>query len=123
MATEQVGLLYDGYQRAQRNDTLTRVFRDVTGPDGAMRVCNSQLDFAEAYTATIRDMRSCGVAAVHSGLPIWRLIDKANHVDSQFKIKDFIKAVPGLIKASETSWISDIARVIYYIICMASSRV
>lgn len=100
MAAEQCGRLFDGYQKAVQTGQLNRVFSVINGADGNPMMCNNVDEFADTYTATMRDMRSCGVAAVHSGFPLWQLLEKSKFVDSQFRVADFKESVPGLMKVS-----------------------
>lgn len=93
LADGHAGLLYDGYQKAMQNDDLERVFL----PRGAQPF-QTLLQFSAAYTGTMRDMRSCGVAALHTGLPLYLLKEKAHLIPPGFKAKNFTGRLPFLMK-------------------------
>lgn len=50
------------------------------------------------HTGTMRDMRSYGVASMHTGLPLWVLAQTASLVPKEFQGSDFSKGVPQLIQ-------------------------
>lgn len=100
MAESHAGLLFDGYQRAKTLDNLERVFK----PSGRIYRDNELLAFTAAYTGTIRDMCSCGVAALHTGLPLSQLVNKKHLVSREFNTGGFIERTPYLIKVCDNSY-------------------
>lgn len=101
MADEQVERVFDGYEKAQKENQLDRVFRPVTAATGTVAATSiNQEGFAKQYVTAIRDMRSAGVAAVHSGCPIWKLDEKHKWVGKEFNGTGFKESVPGLVNAS-----------------------
>jgi hypothetical protein len=68
LAASHAGLLFDGYRQAATRNELNRVFFPREG--GPFNEGNGQLRrFSAAYTSTMRDMRSAGVASLHTGIP------------------------------------------------------
>lgn len=94
LATSHAGLLFDGYQRAQLLEQVDRVFK----PRKETFKSNELLAFSAAYTGTIRDMCSCGIAALHTGLPLSKLVEKKNLISREFNTNSFIERTPYVIK-------------------------
>jgi hypothetical protein len=88
-------MLHEGYMRAVQRNDLDRVFVPRTnGPFGAAQL----IAFSQAYTGTMRDMRSCGVAAIYTGLPLWRLREKASLVSREFQGQNFTRRTKYLMR-------------------------
>jgi hypothetical protein len=95
LADSHAGLLLDGYLKAVQRNELERVFVPrANGPFAAGQL----LAFSQAYTGTMRDMRSCGVAAIYTGLPIWILRQKASLVNREFKFRNFNTRAQNLMR-------------------------
>jgi hypothetical protein len=102
LADSHAGLLFEGYQRSCNPiiDRLHRVFLPRVGdPLGPHRL----RDFSEAYTGTIHDMASCGVAAMHTGIPLWNMEDKSRLIAQIFKTRDTTKRLPFLMNVSQSA--------------------
>lgn len=108
LGRNQCRQLFDGYLEARNSGdaNLRRIFKLRIGGNGAeTKYSDAQLnEFRTDFTTSFRDMRSCGVAAMHCGFPLWQLVDKYSLVDRQFRRKkgDFIKRVGVLTKVGSS---------------------
>lgn len=76
LASSHAGLLFDGYKKAAELNELDRVFK-MEGINGGQPFNDNQIvQFSEAYSGTMRDMRSTGVAALTCGFPVYLIGDK-----------------------------------------------
>jgi hypothetical protein len=106
LAESHAGLLFDGYETAkkmdrdkgnQENQELYRVFLPQPRGGGSAPQPFADGDimgFSRAYTGTMRDMRTNGVAALSFGVPVYELIKKVPGIK-----RDNVK---GLMEVSPT---------------------
>jgi hypothetical protein len=99
LAASHAGLLFQGYLTAAASDELDRVFFPREG--GPFNVGNGQLQrFSAAYTGTMRDMRSAGVASLHTGVPLWMLPERRGLINQRFNGRDITRRLPFLMNVS-----------------------
>jgi hypothetical protein len=107
LAASHAGLLFDGYQKAANGNELDRVFLPR---EGVPFDTNQLREFSAAYTATMRDMRSAGVASLHTGIPLWLLPDRSALINRRFNGRDitrrllFLMNVSAMVSASR-AWL------------------
>jgi len=104
MVKEQAKQLFDGYHTAALKEdkaVLPRVFQ--IGPNQHVLRQNQFLLFKERYTCMMRDMGSCGLAAMKTGLPLFKLLRHTNLLPTELQGPDYGKTVPKLVKVSMAS--------------------
>lgn len=99
LAASHAGLLFDGYKKAADNGEVDRVFLPRSAaPFGP----NDVVQFSEAYSGTMRDMRTCGVAALHCGIPVYLLKKKQALINSHFPNTFVVKRANQVIQVMRT---------------------
>ena len=88
-------MLLDGYQKAFQGHELERVF--LVTPDTPQTLATAAA-FSEAFTGTMRDMQSCGIASIHTGVPLWMLKEKRALVQQTFQGTGFLASVCRLVE-------------------------
>ena len=92
----QAEVLFDGYQKAKQATELDRVFL-VTE---ATKNLQTTTAFSEAFTGTMRDMQSCGIASNHTGIPLWKLRENKSVLKQAFQGDGFVQSLGVLIEVS-----------------------
>jgi hypothetical protein len=100
-ANEPCRPVFEGYQRAAACNELNHVFFPREDGPFIGGSCHL-LKFSAAYTKNMRDMRSAGVASLHTGIPLWLLPERSSLklINMQFNGKDIISWVPFLLNVS-----------------------
>ena len=96
MAKQQVKQLWDGYETAMRRNMLDRVFKLL--PGGAPLNQRQLNNFRKHYTCAMRDMISCGLGSMKTGLPLFSLIAKRNLVPRELRGGNYVETVPKLMR-------------------------
>lgn len=105
MANEQAKQLFDGYQKASDLGRdwgkLAGVFKVQDWP-GVLQV-GQLAAFKSRYTAQMRDMASCGLASMKTGLPLFKLYEREKQalIPQGLRGANFRKTVPGLLRVSD----------------------
>lgn len=87
LASSHAGLLFDGYKKAAELNELDKVFK-MEGINGGQPFNDNQIvQFSEAYSGTMRDMCTTGVAALTCGFPVYLIGGKQSVIRTHCKVK------------------------------------